>query len=66
MPDDMTKDVFYNYLVAEYNVPFAGWDMPYFSVEKYFDKLVEIDELIERDGFVDVLFQQFFVVARKV
>lgn len=25
----MTNDEFYNYLVAEYNTPFAGWDMSY-------------------------------------
>jgi len=41
------------------------WEIPDFSVKKYFDKLAEIDRLIKREGYVDVLFHQFFIVAQK-
>jgi len=41
------------------------WEVPDFSVEKYFDRLVEIHHLIQRDGYVDVPFHMFFIVARK-
>jgi SAM-dependent methyltransferase len=41
------------------------WEVPDFSVEKYFDKLVEINHLIQRHGFVDIPFHSFFIVARK-
>ena len=41
------------------------WEVPDFSVEKYFDRLVEIHHLIQREEYVDVLFHSFFLVARK-
>lgn len=41
------------------------WEIPDFSVETYFDKLVEIHRIIRQNGFVDVLFHTFFIVARK-
>jgi ubiquinone/menaquinone biosynthesis C-methylase UbiE len=41
------------------------WTVPDFSVEKYFDKLVEIRTLIQQHGPVDVPFHSFFIVARK-
>lgn len=41
------------------------WEIPDFSVEKYFDKLLAVDQLIKRDGYVDVLFHQFFIIAQK-
>src|SRR6266699_2315263 len=41
------------------------WQVPDFSVEKYFDRLMEIQQIFERDGFVDVTFHSFFIVARK-
>jgi SAM-dependent methyltransferase len=41
------------------------WEIPDFSVEKYFDKLQEIHELISSNGYVDVLFHQFFIVAQR-
>jgi len=41
------------------------WEAPGFSVEKYFDKLVAIHHLIQREGYVDVPFHMFFIIARK-
>ncbi len=42
------------------------WEVPDFSVEKYFDKLVKIRDLIRQHGPVDVPFHSFFIVARKL
>jgi SAM-dependent methyltransferase len=41
------------------------WEIPDFSVEKYFQKLVEVDRVIQQDGYVDVSFHQFFMIAQK-
>ncbi|HLI07039.1 MAG TPA: methyltransferase domain-containing protein [Ktedonobacteraceae bacterium] len=41
------------------------WAVTDFSVEKYFDKLVEIHQLIQQHGPIDVPFHSFFIVARK-
>ena len=41
------------------------WEIPDFSVEKYFDRLVEIHHRIEAEGYVDILFHQFFVKAQR-
>lgn len=57
---------YYDVGAIVYYLKAIPWEIPDFSVEKYFDKLVEIDELIERDGYVDVLFHQFFIVGQKV
>jgi len=38
--------------------------IPGFTVERFFDQLVKIRDLIEREGFLDVLFHQFLVVAQ--
>lgn len=48
-----------------YYLKAISWEIPDFSVEKYFDKLLAMDQLIKRDGYVDVLFHQFFIVAQK-
>ncbi|MHB8599172.1 MAG: class I SAM-dependent methyltransferase [Ktedonobacteraceae bacterium] len=56
---------YYDVGAIVYYLKAISWEIPDFSVEKYFDKLLEIDQLIERDGYVDVLFHQFFIVAQK-
>lgn len=48
-----------------YYLKVIPWEVSDFSVEKYFDKLVEIHHLIQQEGYVDVLFHSFFIVARK-
>ncbi|GHO79077.1 methyltransferase [Ktedonobacter sp. SOSP1-85] len=42
------------------------WEVPNFSINAYFDKLVEIQRIFERDGMLDIPFHTFFIVARKV
>jgi len=63
--EDFFTTRYYDVGAIVYYLKAIPWEIPDFSVEKYFDKLLEIDQLIERDGYVDVLFHQFFIVARK-
>ncbi len=56
---------YYDVGAIVYYLKAIPWEIPGFSVEKYFDKLLEIDQLVERDGYVDVLFHQFFMVTQK-
>ena len=56
---------YYDVGAIVYYLKAIPWTIPDFSVEKYFDRLVEIHHLIQREGFVDVPFHQFFVVAQQ-
>jgi SAM-dependent methyltransferase len=39
------------------------WEIPDFSVDAYFPKLVAMHEQIQAEGYVDILFHQFFIRA---
>jgi len=41
------------------------WEIPDFSVDRYFDRLLAMHTLIEAEGHLDVGFHQFFIIARK-
>ena len=56
---------YYDVGAIVYYLKAIPWTIPDFSVEKYFDRLVEVHHLIQREGFVDVPFHQFFIVAEK-
>jgi SAM-dependent methyltransferase len=58
-------DRYYDIGAVVYYLKGIAWEIPDFSVEKYFPKLVELDRLMQREGYVDVPFQQFFIVAQK-
>jgi len=57
---------FYDVGAIVYYLKAVSWEIPDFSVDRYFDKLVEIHTLIQSDGYVDVPFHQFFVRAQRV
>jgi hypothetical protein len=42
------------------------WEIPDFSVDRYFEQLVDIHARIQSDGYLDVAFHQFFLRARSV
>lgn len=42
------------------------WEIPDFSVERYYDRLAAIHRLIETDGPLDVPFHTFLIVAEAV
>lgn len=56
---------YYDVGAIVYYLKAIPWVIPGFSVERFFDQLVQIRDLIEREGFLDVLFHQFFIVARR-
>ena len=56
---------YYDVGAIVYYLKAIPWEISDFSVEKYFDRLVEVHHLIQQEGFVDVLFHQFFMVAQK-
>jgi len=41
------------------------WQIPDFSVEGYFDKLLEIHNLIEQRGYIDFHMDRFLIIAEK-
>jgi SAM-dependent methyltransferase len=42
------------------------WQVEDFAVEKYFDRLVEMHKRIQRDGYFDVHYHRFLIVAQKL
>lgn len=56
---------YYDVGAIVYYLKAIPWEIPDFSVEKYFDKLVEVHHLIQQEGYVDVPFHQFFIIAQK-
>ncbi len=57
---------FYDVGAIVYYLKAVSWEIPDFSVDRYFDKLVEIHTIIQSDGYVDVPFHQFFIRAQRV
>lgn len=41
------------------------WEFPGFSVEQCFDKLLEMQAVLERDGFVEGTIHRYLIVAKK-
>jgi SAM-dependent methyltransferase len=56
---------YYDVGAIVYYLKAIPWVVPGFTVERFFDQLVEIRDLIEQDGFLDVLFHQFLIVAQR-
>jgi hypothetical protein len=56
---------FYDVGAVVYYLKAIAWEIPDFSVERYFDRLVAIRHLIEREGYLEVAFHSFFIVAQK-
>jgi len=63
--EDFYTTRYYDVGAIVYYLKAIPWEIPDFSVAKYYDKLIEVDRLIKREGYVDVLFHQFFIVAQK-
>jgi SAM-dependent methyltransferase len=56
---------FYDVGAIVYHLKAVPWQIPDFTVEKYFNKLVEIHNQIEEQGHVDVLMHRFLIIAEK-
>ncbi len=48
-----------------YYLKAVPWEVPDFSLDRYFDRLLAMHALIEAEGHLDVGFHQFFIIARK-
>lgn len=56
---------FYDVGAIVYYLKAIPWQIPDFSVEQYFDKLLELHQRIQRENFVDVRYARFFIVGEK-
>ena len=56
---------YYDVGAIVYYLKAVPWVVPDFTVEHYFDQLIEIRDLIEHEGFLDVLFHQFLLIAQR-
>jgi SAM-dependent methyltransferase len=63
--EDIYPQRFYDVGAVVYQLKAIPWQIPDFSVERYFDRLKAIHEKIQRDGFVDVLEHRFLIIAGK-
>jgi hypothetical protein len=64
--EDFVKTRFYDIGAIVFYLKVIPWQVPDFTVEKYFDKLVEINDLIQKYGYLDITCHRFFVKANKV
>ena len=42
------------------------WEIPSFTVEKYYDKLWEVHNVIQDNGYIDVISHRYFIKAHKI
>jgi len=56
---------FYDVGAIVYYLKAIPWEVYDFSVEKYFEQLAQVHQMIQKDGWVEVRQQRFFIVAHK-
>lgn len=56
---------YYDVGAIVYYLKAVPWVVPGFTVERFFDQLVRIRDRIEHEGFLEVLFHQFLIVAQR-
>jgi len=49
-----------------YHAKIIEWEYPDFSVERYFDKLVDLQKHIESNGFFENMGHRFIIIAQKI
>jgi hypothetical protein len=64
--EDIVKTRFYDIGAIVFYLKVIPWQVPDFTVEKYFDRLVAMNDLILKDGYLDFTCHRFFVKANKV
>lgn len=63
--DDTSFTRFYDIGAIVYYLKVLNWQVPNFSVEKYYDRLEIIHRLIHEKGYVDITRHRFLIVAKK-
>jgi SAM-dependent methyltransferase len=56
---------YYDIGALVYYLKAIPWQIPDFSVEKYFDKLLALHKQIQQQGAIEAHFHQFFIIAQK-
>jgi SAM-dependent methyltransferase len=63
--EDFYPQRFYDVGAIVYQLKAVSWQIPDFSVKKYFEQLKEVHYQIQQDGFVDVQEHRFFIIAER-
>ncbi len=63
--EDIYPQRFYDVGAIVYQLKAVPWQIPDFSVERYFAQLKAVHAKIQRNGYVDVLEHRFFIIAEK-
>lgn len=63
--EDLTKTRFYDVGAIVYYLKAIPWQVPDFTVEKYYDKLASIHDIIEEKGYIDFTCHRFLIIALK-
>ena len=64
--EDIYPQRFYDVGAIVYQLKAVSWQVPDFTVDKYFERLKEIHKQIQYNGYVDVLEHRFFIIAEKL
>jgi len=65
MKEDKTKARFYDIGAVIYLLKAIPWQIPDFSIDKYYPRLRELDLFIEKQGYLDVTCHRFIIIACK-
>lgn len=63
--EDITKTRFYDIGAIVYYLKAIPWQVPDFTVKRYFNKLVNIHNIIEEKGYIDFTCHRFLIIAIK-
>lgn len=63
--EEMPVTRFFDVGALLYYLKAVPWQVADFAVEKYYAKLVEMHKRIQRDGYFDVHYHRFLVIAKK-
>ena len=59
------KTRFYDIGAIVFYLKAVPWQVPDFTAEKYFNRLKEIDNLIQKEGYIDFTCHRFLIIAGK-
>ena len=59
------KTYFYDVGALVFYAKIIEWEFPGFSVERCFDKLIELQSKLEKNGYIETLEHRYFLVAEK-
>ncbi|NLG89248.1 MAG: class I SAM-dependent methyltransferase [Clostridiaceae bacterium] len=63
--EDIVKTRFYDIGAIVFYLKAVPWQVPDFTAEKYFNRLKEIDNLIQKEGYIDFTCHRFLIIAGK-